>query len=108
MTDAPKKVRVRHFAQAKAAGIRITGLTSYDFLTAGIFDSAGVDFLLIGDSAANVVFGYDTTVPVTIDELIPCVKGWCALQNEHSSSRISRLGRMRPIPMTHSIPRCGS
>jgi 3-methyl-2-oxobutanoate hydroxymethyltransferase len=75
MTDAPKKVRVRHFAKAKAEGIRITGLTSYDFLTAGIFDSAGVDFLLVGDSAANVVFGYDTTVPVTTDELIPLCKG---------------------------------
>ncbi|MDP4689073.1 MAG: 3-methyl-2-oxobutanoate hydroxymethyltransferase, partial [Pontimonas sp.] len=75
MTDAPKKVRVRHFAAAKAEGIRITGLTSYDFLTAGIFDAAGVDFLLVGDSAANVVFGYDTTVPVTTDELIPLCKG---------------------------------
>jgi len=75
MSDAPKKVRVRHFARAKAEGIRITGLTSYDYLTAGIFDSAGVDFLLVGDSAANVVFGYDTTVPVTTDELIPLCKG---------------------------------
>jgi 3-methyl-2-oxobutanoate hydroxymethyltransferase len=75
MTDAPKRVRVRHFAKAKAEGIRITGLTSYDFLTAGIFDRAGVDFLLVGDSAANVVFGYDTTVPVTVDELIPLCRG---------------------------------
>jgi 3-methyl-2-oxobutanoate hydroxymethyltransferase len=66
---------VRHFHKAKTDGIRITGLTSYDFLTAGIFDRAGVDFLLIGDSAANVVFGYDTTVPVTVDELIPLCRG---------------------------------
>lgn len=75
MTEAPKRVRVRHFYNAKAEGIRITGLTSYDFLTAGIFDRAGIDFLLIGDSAANVVFGYDTTVPVTVDELIPLCRG---------------------------------
>ena len=75
MTDAPKRVRVRHFAKAKQEGIRITGLTSYDFLTAGIFDRAGVDFLLVGDSAGNVVFGYDTTVPVTIEELIPLCRG---------------------------------
>ena len=40
-------------------------------LTAGIFDEAGIDFLLVGDSAANNVLGYDTTLPVTIDELIP-------------------------------------
>jgi 3-methyl-2-oxobutanoate hydroxymethyltransferase len=75
MTEAPKRVRVRHFATAKAEGIRITGLTSYDYLTAGIFDRAGVDFILIGDSAGNVVFGYDTTVPVTTDELIPLCRG---------------------------------
>ena len=75
MSEVSKRVRVRHFAKAKAEGIRITGLTSYDFLTAGIFDRAGIDFLLVGDSAANVVFGYDTTVPVTTDELIPLCRG---------------------------------
>ena len=75
MSTSPKKVRVRHFAQAKEQGIKISGLTSYDFLTAGVFDEAGVDFLLVGDSAANVVFGYDTTVPVTVDELIPLARG---------------------------------
>jgi 3-methyl-2-oxobutanoate hydroxymethyltransferase len=75
MEMMPKRVRVRHFAQAKADGIKISGLTSYDFLTASVFDEAGVDFLLVGDSAANVVFGYDSTVPVTVDELIPLCKG---------------------------------
>ena len=66
-----KRVRTRHFQRAKQNGIKITGLTSYDFLTASIFDEAGVDFLLVGDSAGNTVFGYDTTIPVTLDELIP-------------------------------------
>lgn len=51
--------------------MRITGLTSYDQLTARIFDEAGIDFLLVGDSAGNNVLGYDTTLPVTVDELIP-------------------------------------
>ena len=46
-------------------------LTAYDALTAGIFDEAGIPVLLVGDSAGNVVFGYDTTIPVTIDDLIP-------------------------------------
>ena len=68
--DAPKRVRIRHFGRAKEQGIRITGLTSYDVLTAQIFDEAGVDFLLVGDSAGNTVFGYDTTLPVTVDALI--------------------------------------
>ena len=66
-----KRVRTRHFGRAKEQGIKITGLTSYDYLSASIFDRAGIDFLLVGDSAGNAVFGYDTTLPVTIDELLP-------------------------------------
>lgn len=69
-----KRVRTRHFAQAKANGIKITGLTSYDTLTAQIFDEAGIDFLLVGDSAGNTVLGYDSTLPVTVDELIPLTR----------------------------------
>jgi 3-methyl-2-oxobutanoate hydroxymethyltransferase len=46
-------------------------LTAYDALTAGIFDEAGIPVLLVGDSAGNVIFGYDTTIPVTVEELIP-------------------------------------
>lgn len=76
MADAsPKRVRTRHFARAKDQGIKITGLTSYDVLTAQIFDEAGIDFLLVGDSAGNTVLGYDTTLPVTIDDLIPLTRG---------------------------------
>ena len=73
--QAPKRVRTRHFARAKEQGIKITGLTSYDVLTAQIFDEAGIDFLLVGDSAGNTVLGYDTTLPVTIDDLIPLTRG---------------------------------
>jgi 3-methyl-2-oxobutanoate hydroxymethyltransferase len=69
--DGLKRVRIRHFRRAKEQGIKITGLTSYDFLSASIFDRAGIDFLLVGDSAGNAVFGYDTTLPVTSEELIP-------------------------------------
>lgn len=69
-----KKVRTRHFQSAKENGIKIVGLTSYDVLSAGIFDEAGIDFLLVGDSAGNTVFGYDTTIPVTVDELIPLTR----------------------------------
>ncbi len=72
--QARKRVRTRHFAQAKASGHKITGLTSYDTLTAKIFDDAGIDFLLVGDSAGNTVFGYDSTLPVTVDELIPLAR----------------------------------
>lgn len=69
-----KKVRTRHFQSAKESGIKIVGLTSYDQLSAAIFDKAGIDFLLVGDSAGNNVLGYDTTLPVTVDELIPLTR----------------------------------
>lgn len=69
-----KRVRTRHFQSAKENGIKITGLTSYDQLSASIFDKAGIDFLLVGDSAGNNVLGFDTTLPVTVDELIPLTR----------------------------------
>ena len=69
-----KRVRTRHFQSAKENGIKITGLTSYDQLRASIFDKAGIDFLLVGDSAGNNVLGFDTTLPVTVDELIPLTR----------------------------------
>ena len=72
--QAQKRVRTRHFQNAKENGLKFTGLTSYDQLTASIFDAAGIDFLLVGDSAGNNVFGYDTTLPVTLDELIPLTR----------------------------------
>ena len=69
-----KRVRTRHFQSAKENGIKITGLTSYDQLSAAIFDNAGIDFLLVGDSAGNNVLGFETTLPVTVDELIPLTR----------------------------------
>lgn len=73
---APRtKIRTHHLQQMKSEGHKWAMLTAYDFSTARIFDEAGIPVLLVGDSAANVVYGYDTTVPVTIDELIPLVRG---------------------------------
>ena len=71
----PKRVRVHHLRAMKERGERFAMLTSYDQLTAEIFDEAGVPVLLVGDSAANNVLGYDTTLPVTVDELVPLVRG---------------------------------
>ncbi|MDT0261420.1 3-methyl-2-oxobutanoate hydroxymethyltransferase [Jatrophihabitans lederbergiae] len=70
-----RRVTIRDLQAAKAAGDRWPMLTAYDYSTAGVFDNAGVPVLLVGDSAANVVYGYDTTVPVTVDELLPLVRG---------------------------------
>src|SRR6202158_3659596 len=72
---ARAKVRTHHLQKGKGEGHKWAMLTVYDYSTARVFDDAGIPVLLVGDSAANVVYGYDTTVPVTIDELIPLVRG---------------------------------
>ncbi|MDT5033223.1 MAG: 3-methyl-2-oxobutanoate hydroxymethyltransferase [Actinoplanes sp.] len=69
-----RRVRTRDLIAAKERGDRWPMLTSYDQYTAAIFDQAGVPVLLIGDSAANNVFGYETTIPVTTEELLPLVR----------------------------------
>jgi 3-methyl-2-oxobutanoate hydroxymethyltransferase len=66
-----RRITVRDIAAAKARGERWPMLTAYDALTARVFDDAGVPVLLVGDSAGMVVYGHDTTIPVTVDELIP-------------------------------------
>ncbi len=69
-----KRVRVPHLRAMKERGEHFAMLTSYDQLTAEIFDEAGIPLLLVGDSAANNVLGYETTLPVTVDELLPLVR----------------------------------
>jgi 3-methyl-2-oxobutanoate hydroxymethyltransferase len=68
---AARRLTVRDLAAAKARGEKWPMLTAYDALTAGVFDAAGIPVLLVGDSAAMVVYGHDSTIPVTVDELIP-------------------------------------
>ncbi|TAK69187.1 MAG: 3-methyl-2-oxobutanoate hydroxymethyltransferase [Actinomycetota bacterium] len=69
-----RRVTVRDIAEAKARGERWPMITAYDAPTAQLFDEAGVPVLLVGDSAAMVVYGHDSTVPVTVDELLPLVR----------------------------------
>ncbi|MGH3913129.1 MAG: 3-methyl-2-oxobutanoate hydroxymethyltransferase [Pseudonocardiaceae bacterium] len=70
-----KRVRIPDLLAAKRRGEKWAMLTAYDYSTATLLDAAGIPVLLVGDSAANVVYGYDTTVPVTVDELVPLVRG---------------------------------
>ena len=65
------KIRTHHLHQAKLNGERFAMLTAYDQYTAEIFDQAGIEVLLVGDSASNNVFGNETSLPVTVDELLP-------------------------------------
>ena len=66
-----KKFTVADFARMKSQGQKIVMVTSYDYPTAALADEAGVDSILVGDSYGMVVLGYDTTIPVTTDELLP-------------------------------------
>ncbi|SEF43759.1 ketopantoate hydroxymethyltransferase [Thermomonospora echinospora] len=66
-----RRVTVRDIAAAKQRGEKWPMLTAYDAMTARVFDEAGIPVLLVGDSAAMVVYGYDSTIPVTVEDLIP-------------------------------------
>jgi 3-methyl-2-oxobutanoate hydroxymethyltransferase len=72
--SATKRVRTRDLLLAKEHGEKWAMLTSYDQYTAGIFDAAGIPVLLVGDSAANNVYGYESTLRVTVDELLPLAR----------------------------------
>jgi 3-methyl-2-oxobutanoate hydroxymethyltransferase len=69
-----QRIRTRDLIAAKQRGERWAMLTSYDQYTADIFDASGVAVLLVGDSASNNVFGNETTLPVTVDELLPLIR----------------------------------
>ncbi len=66
----PKRVTTRTIAEMKRKNERIVSLTAYDALMARVFDQAGVDVLLVGDSLGNVVQGHETTLPVTLEDII--------------------------------------
>jgi 3-methyl-2-oxobutanoate hydroxymethyltransferase len=68
--DEVKKVTTRTLKVMKERGEKISMLTAYDFSMARILDDAGVDVLLVGDSASNVMAGHETTLPITLDQLI--------------------------------------
>ena len=69
-----RRITIKDLIDAKVRGERWPMITAYDAICARIFDDAGIPALLVGDSAAMVVYGYDSTVPVTVDELIPLVR----------------------------------
>lgn len=68
--QSPEKVTTQTVVEMKRNGERISMLTAYDFTMAGIVDRAGIDVILVGDSASNVMAGYETTVPMTLEHMI--------------------------------------
>src|SRR3954470_21405011 len=70
MPKRPARLTVPGFAALKAAGRKISMLTAYDYPMAAAIDAAGIDSILVGDSLAMVVQGHETTLPVTLDQMI--------------------------------------
>lgn len=73
-SPAAARVRIPHLQEMKAQGRKWAMLTAYDLYSAEIFEAAGIPVLLVGDSAANTVFGYESTLTVTVEELLPLVR----------------------------------
>ena len=69
-----RRTTLNDLAAMSERGERWSMITAYDYLSAGIFEEAGTHALLVGDSAAMVVYGYDSTIPVTVEELMPLVR----------------------------------
>ena len=69
-----KRVRTHHLREMKERGERFTMLTAYEQYAAATFDEAGIDVLLVGDSASNNVYGNETSLPVTVDDLLPLTR----------------------------------
>ena len=70
-TEGNVRVMTTHrLLEMKQQGEKIAMLTAYDFTSARIVDEAGIDVVLVGDSAANVMAGHETTIPITVDQMI--------------------------------------
>src|SRR6202021_40547 len=65
-----KKITTHTLQKMKTTGEKISMLTAYDFSFASLFDAAGIDVILVGDSASNVMAGHETTLPITLDQMI--------------------------------------
>lgn len=74
LSPTRRRTRVHHLQEMKARGQKWAMLTAYDIYTASIFDETGIPVLLVGDSASNNVLGNETTLPVTVDELLPLAR----------------------------------
>src|SRR5437762_12205612 len=70
VTKEIKKITTNTLQRMKAAGEKISMITAYDFSFARLFDAAGIDVILVGDSASNVMAGNETSVPITMEQMI--------------------------------------
>ena len=98
-TKRYSRITTRTLSEMKAIGEKIAMLTAYDFTMAGILDKAGIDVILVGDSVSNVIAGHETTLPITLDQMI-----------YHASSVVRGVKRALvivdlPLVLIRQIPR---
>ena len=94
-----KRVRTHHLREMKERGEKFTMLTAYEQYAAQTFDEAGIDVLLVGDCASNNVYGNETSLPVTVDELIPLTRAVTPVAHgARWSSATCRSAPTRPRP----------
>jgi 3-methyl-2-oxobutanoate hydroxymethyltransferase len=103
-----KRVTVPEIGRMKGAGERITMVTAYDWTFARLLDEAGVDMLLVGDSLGMVVQGHDTTLPVTLDEMVYHTRMVARGARARWSSATCRSGATRARPIRRCRARSGS
>ena len=80
-SESVRRLSVVDIAKLHADGERIATITAYDYPTAGLVDEAGIPLILVGDSLAQVMLGYDTTVRVTMDEMLHHARPWSGAQS---------------------------
>ena len=97
------RVRVHHLQQAKERGEKWAMLTAYDIYSAAVFEEAGIPVLLVGDSAGNVVLGYTSTVPVTVEDLL-LIRGGRPLDQAHARRRRHAVRQLRVRPRAGAAP----
>jgi len=73
-----KRITTKTLVEMKKQGVKIAMLTAYDYTMAKIVDHAGIDIILVGDSASNVMAGHETTLPITLDQMIYHTNAVCA------------------------------
>ncbi len=102
------RIRIHHLREMKQRGEKWAMLTAYEQYAAATFDEAGIPVLLVGDSASNNVYGNETSLPVTVDELIPLVRAVTRSVQRAWSWLTCRSAPTRRRQSRRSIRRCGS
>ena len=101
-TDSVRRLTVVDIAKLYADGVRIATITAYDYPTAALVDEAGIPLILVGDSLGQVMLGYDTTVRVTMDEMLHHTKAVVRGTQARAGRRRHAVPVLRERPRTRS------